>query len=119
MSSYIHMMNNRLGVSIQEECYLSVLIGEPWGESRSMAAAECLDTALAIGRRLARQALREGRTCTWDVLEPQPDPENRVRTIRAVRTVVSPPVAQDQPSGLRWTWAIRCSPSFPGRGARG
>ena len=24
--SYIHMMNNRLGVSIQEECYLSVLI---------------------------------------------------------------------------------------------
>jgi len=48
-----------------------------------MAATEFLDTALAIGRRVARQALWEGSACTWDVLEPQPDPENRVRTIRA------------------------------------
>lgn len=42
-----------------------------------------LDTALAIGRRLARQALWEGTACTWEVLEHLPDPENRVRTIRA------------------------------------
>lgn len=48
-----------------------------------MAVTEFLDTALAIGRRLARRALWEGTACTWDVLEPQPDPENRVRTIRA------------------------------------
>jgi hypothetical protein len=48
-----------------------------------MAATEFLDTALAIGRRLARQALWEGTACTWEVLEPQPDAENRVRTIRA------------------------------------
>jgi hypothetical protein len=46
-------------------------------------AAEFLDTALAIGRRLARQALWEGTACTWEVLEPQPDAENRIRTIRA------------------------------------
>lgn len=39
-----------------------------------MAAAEFLDTALAIGRRLARQALWEGTACTWEVLEPRPDP---------------------------------------------
>lgn len=44
---------------------------------------EFLDTALAIGRRLARRALWEGRTCTWEVLDPQPDPENRIRTTRA------------------------------------
>ena len=44
---------------------------------------EFLDTALAIGRRLARRALWEGTACTWDVLESQPDPENRVRTTRA------------------------------------
>jgi class II lanthipeptide synthase len=48
-----------------------------------MSATEFLDTALAIGRRLARRALWEGTTCTWDVLDSQPDPENRVRTIRA------------------------------------
>lgn len=48
-----------------------------------MAATEFLDTALAIGRRLARRALWEGTACTWEVLEPQPDPENRVRTLRA------------------------------------
>lgn len=48
-----------------------------------MAAAEFLDTASAIGRRLALQALWEGKACTWEVLEPQPDPENRVRTVRA------------------------------------
>jgi hypothetical protein len=46
-------------------------------------ATEFLDTALAIGRRLARQALWEGTACTWEVLEPQPDAENRVRTVRA------------------------------------
>ena len=44
---------------------------------------EFLDTALAIGRRVARQALWEGAACTWDVLESQPDPANLVRTIRA------------------------------------
>ena len=44
---------------------------------------EFLDTASAIGRRLARRALWEGTTCTWEVLEPLPDPENRARTIRA------------------------------------
>lgn len=44
---------------------------------------EFLDTALAIGRRLARRALWEGTACTWEVLEPQPDPENRVRTVGA------------------------------------
>ena len=49
----------------------------------SMAATEFLDTALAIGRRLARRALWEGRACTWDVLDSQPDPENRIRTTRA------------------------------------
>jgi len=32
--SYIHMMNNRLGVSIQEESYLSMLIAGTLGESR-------------------------------------------------------------------------------------
>ncbi len=32
--SYIHMMNNRLGVSIQEESYLSVLIAGTLGEGR-------------------------------------------------------------------------------------
>ncbi len=48
-----------------------------------MAATEFLDTALAIGRRLAGRALWEGTACTWEVLEPQPDPENRVRTTRA------------------------------------
>lgn len=48
-----------------------------------MAATEFLDTALAIGRRLARQALWEGTACTWEVLEPRMDPENRVRTTRA------------------------------------
>ena len=32
VSSYIHMMNNRLGVSIQEESYLSVLIAGTLGE---------------------------------------------------------------------------------------
>lgn len=48
-----------------------------------MAVAEFLDTALAIGRRLARQALWEGAACTWEVLEPQPDAQNRVRTVRA------------------------------------
>ena len=32
--SYIHMMNNRLGVSIQEESYLSVLIAGTLGESQ-------------------------------------------------------------------------------------
>lgn len=48
-----------------------------------MAVTEFLDTALAIGRRLARQALWEGTACTWEVLEAQPDPENRVRTTRA------------------------------------
>lgn len=48
-----------------------------------MAATEFLDTALAIGRRLARQALWEGPACTWEVLEPQPDAQNRVRTVRA------------------------------------
>lgn len=46
-------------------------------------ATEFLDTALAIGRRLARRALWEGTACTWEVLEPQPDAENRVRTVRA------------------------------------
>ncbi|HSN88180.1 MAG TPA: hypothetical protein VL025_15585, partial [Thermoanaerobaculia bacterium] len=46
-------------------------------------ATEFLDTALAIGRRLARRALWEGTACTWEVLEPQPDAENRIRTIRA------------------------------------
>jgi lantibiotic biosynthesis protein len=49
----------------------------------TLGRTEFLDTALAIGRRLARQALWEGTACTWEVLEPQPDPENRVRTIRA------------------------------------
>lgn len=49
----------------------------------SMAATEFLDTASAIGRRLARRALWEGTACTWDVLEPLPDPENRGRTARA------------------------------------
>lgn len=49
----------------------------------SMAATEFLDTALAIGRRLARRALWEGTACTWDVLDPRPDPENRFRTTRA------------------------------------
>jgi class II lanthipeptide synthase len=48
-----------------------------------MAATELLDTALAIGRRLARRALWEGTACTWDVLESLRDPEIRVRTIRA------------------------------------
>jgi hypothetical protein len=48
-----------------------------------LAAAEFLDTALAIGRRLARRALWEGTACTWEVLEPLRDPEVRVRTIRA------------------------------------
>lgn len=48
-----------------------------------MTTLTFLDTALAIGRRLARQALWEGPACTWEVLEPQPDPENRVRTVRA------------------------------------
>lgn len=52
-------------------------------KSGSMAAPEFLDTALAIGRRLARQALWEGTACTWEVLEPQPDPASRVRAIRA------------------------------------
>ena len=80
--SYIHMMNNRLGVSIQEESYLSVLIAGTLGKA-GMATTEFLDTALAIGRRLARRALWEGTACTWDVLDPQPDPENRVRTTRA------------------------------------
>ena len=49
----------------------------------SMAATEYLDTALAIGRRLARQALWAGTACTWEVLEPRPDAENRVRTTPA------------------------------------
>jgi hypothetical protein len=48
-----------------------------------MTMTDFLDTALAIGRRLARRALWEGTTCTWEVLEPQPDAENRVRTTRA------------------------------------
>lgn len=48
-----------------------------------MATTELLDTALAIGRRLARQALWEGAACTWDVLEPLRDPASRVRTVRA------------------------------------
>src|SRR5436190_20698339 len=48
-----------------------------------MAATEFLDTALAIGRRLARRALWEGTACTWEVLDPQPDPEIHVRTTRA------------------------------------
>jgi hypothetical protein len=48
-----------------------------------MAATELLDTALAIGRRLARRALWEGTACTWDVVEPQPGPASRVRTMRA------------------------------------
>jgi class II lanthipeptide synthase len=53
-------------------------------KSGSMApTAEFLDTALAIGRRLARRAVLEGTACTWDVLDSRPDPENRVRTIRA------------------------------------
>ncbi|HSG40295.1 MAG TPA: lanthionine synthetase LanC family protein, partial [Thermoanaerobaculia bacterium] len=56
---------------------------EPWGKARSMAVTEFLDTALAIGRRLALRALWEGTACTWEVLEPQPDPENLVRTTRA------------------------------------
>ncbi|HET9209571.1 MAG TPA: lanthionine synthetase LanC family protein, partial [Thermoanaerobaculia bacterium] len=46
-------------------------------------ATEFLDTALAIGRRLAHRALWEGTTCTWEVLKPQPDPQGRVRTVRA------------------------------------
>ena len=32
--SYVHMMNNRLGVSVQEESYLSVLIAGTLGEGR-------------------------------------------------------------------------------------
>ena len=48
-----------------------------------MATTEFLDTALAIGRRVARRALWEGTACTWEVLEPLRDPEIRVRTIRA------------------------------------
>jgi lantibiotic biosynthesis protein len=48
-----------------------------------MATTEFLDTALAIGRRLARRALWEGTACTWDVLVSPPDPENPVRTTRA------------------------------------
>ena len=53
------------------------------GERERGMATEFLETALAIGRRLARQALWEGTACTWEVLEPQPDPENRIRTVRA------------------------------------
>jgi len=34
VSSYIHMMNNRLGVSIQEESYLSVLIAGTLGQGQ-------------------------------------------------------------------------------------
>lgn len=48
-----------------------------------MAATEFLDTASAIGLRLARKALWEGAVCTWEVLEPQPDPESQGRTTRA------------------------------------
>jgi len=48
-----------------------------------MAQAEFLDTALAIGRRLARQAFWEGAACTWDVVEPLRDPVARARTVRA------------------------------------
>lgn len=58
--------------------------------------AKFLDTALAIGRRIARQALWDGKLCTWEIQDPVRGFQARVQTNRAG------PILYQGTAGIAW-----------------
>lgn len=83
---------------MKEESHFSLPIAETprktTGKEPRMKA-EFLETALAIGQRLARQALWDGKLCTWQV-------QDQVRALQKRVTNRAGPILYQGTAGIAW-----------------